>query len=316
MRRLGRRQRIVAAIWTALVVCQWSNPALARGTQSITYVLTRQTEPASTIVADADGVWRATFTDGASTVLVRGPSRTFVESTTGATVTTSNWVRVLPKPFAGAVDTDWLSTRLADRSPDALAIAMQYATGAPTVYDGGGSKIGGDADYGPLQADGTRQEGADFNDYLGVPWTYGSTTDPPEVDQAGALDCSGFLRMVWGYRLGLPLGLEPGGAAIPRRAYQIASSAPGVVVVKDNGVVSTAYSKLATGDLVFFDAATDDGTQIDHAGMYMGLDSGGRHRFISSRKTVNGPTIGDVGGRSLLDGTGLYAKSFRSARRL
>lgn len=279
-------------------------------------VLSRQSEPARTTVRDSNGAWLATFTDGASTVLLTGPRRTFAEGTTSATVTSSNWVRALPKPFTGEVDMDWLSARLADRSPDALTIAMQYTTGAAAVYDPGGALIGGDADYGPLQADGTREEGADFNDYLGVPWTYGRTADPPEADQAGALDCSGFLRMVWGYRLGLPLSLKTVGDAIPRRAHQIASSAPGVVVVNDRGVTSTAYRSLATGDLVFFDAATDDGTQIDHTGMYLGLDSQGHHRFISSRKTVNGPTLGDVGGKSVLDGTGLYARSFRTARRL
>jgi hypothetical protein len=50
--------------------------------------------------------------------------------------------------------------------------------------------------------------------------------------------------------------------------------------------------------------------------MYLGIDSGGHHRFISSRKTANGPTLGDTGGRSILDGTGFYAVAFRSARRL
>ncbi|MCA1701961.1 MAG: NlpC/P60 family protein [Actinobacteria bacterium] len=292
--------------------------AFAFGDQAepVNYVLGRQTNPARTVVTDTNGSWVATFTDSASTVLLKGPARTFAESTTDAVVTTSNWVRALPKPFTGAVDIDWLSTRLADRSPDALAIAMQYVTGAAPEYDAAGSKVGGDANYGPLQADGTREEGADFNDYLGIAWTY-PPTDRPEVDQAGALDCSGFLRMLWGYRLGVPLSLQPvGGAAIPRRAYQIASSGPGVVVVPDGGVRSTAYSDLATGDLVFFDAATDDGPQIDHAGMYIGRDSQGHYRFVSSRRKVNGPSMGDVGGRSLLDGTGLYARSFRTARRL
>jgi hypothetical protein len=33
-------------------------------------------------------------------------------------------------------------------------------------------------------------------------------------------------------------------------------------------------------------------------------DEGGHHRFISSRKTHNGPILGDVGGRSILDDTG------------
>jgi hypothetical protein len=73
---------------------------------------------------------------------------------------------------------------------------------------------------------------------------------------------------------------------------------------------------LQTGDLVFFDADPSDDPAIDHVGMFLGRDEAGRSRFISSRKSPNGPTLGDVHGASLLDGTGLYARSFRSARRL
>jgi hypothetical protein len=70
------------------------------------------------------------------------------------------------------------------------------------------------------------------------------------------------------------------------------------------------------GDLVFHDASTNDGADIDHVGIYLGKDDRGGHRFISSRKTANGPTMGDAGGVSLLNGNGLYAKSFVAARRL
>lgn len=31
------------------------------------------------------------------------------------------------------------------------------------------------------------------------------------------------------------------------------------------------------GDLVFFDAASDDGLPVDHVGIYVGLDAGGEH---------------------------------------
>ena len=34
----------------------------------------------------------------------------------------------------------------------------------------------------------------------------------------------------------------------------------------------TAYDKLTVGVLVFYDASTDDGTQVDHVGMYLGKD--------------------------------------------
>ena len=73
---------------------------------------------------------------------------------------------------------------------------------------------------------------------------------------------------------------------------------------------------LQAGDLVFFDASTTDGTQIDHAGIYLGSDSSGRARFISSRQTADGPTLGDVGGASILTGTGYWATAFRAVRRL
>ena len=73
---------------------------------------------------------------------------------------------------------------------------------------------------------------------------------------------------------------------------------------------------LRPGDLVFFDASIDDGTQLDHVGLYLGIDTSGHPRFVSSRKSVDGPTMGDAGGNSTLDGTMLYARTFRAARRL
>jgi hypothetical protein len=50
--------------------------------------------------------------------------------------------------------------------------------------------------------------------------------------------------------------------------------------------------------------------------MYLGLDTAGAHRFLSSRKIPNGPTLADRGHRSTLSGTGYYAKAFRAVRRL
>lgn len=273
--------------------------------------------PASgrTVVATRHGR-TATFTVGARTVTITGPSRTFSESTTSATVTSTMWVRLLPAPFSGTIPETWLSAALADRSPDLLATAMQYTTGARTILDGQGAVLADDADYGPLQEDGTREEGSDFNDYLGITWTYESGVDEPEADQIGALDCSGFVRMVVGRRLGIPLTLDPDGLALPRRSVQMAASAPGVVVVSDTGTRATDTSALRPGDLVFFDVSTNDGSDIDHVGIYLGKDSAGVPRFVSSRKTANGPTMGDTGGRSTLSGTGFYASGWRSARRL
>lgn len=286
------------------------------------WVLKRLSSPSRIVVRDDNGAL-ATFTTGARTVTLRGPPRTFQESTTTATVTTTAWARLLDQPFAGKVPRAWLDAALADTSADLLAIASQYVTGAPTVRSTDGRIISSDAAYGPLGPDGGREEGSDFNDYLGLDWKYPDlldatappVTDPAEVNQIGALDCSGYVRMVFGYRSGLPLSIAPDGSRLPRRSHQMLASAPGVVTIPDTGVVPSAR-KLAAGDLVFFDASTDDGDAIDHVGIYLGVDSLGAPRFVSSRKTVNGPTLGDVGGRSTLSGAGLYATTWRAARRL
>ncbi len=225
-------------------------------------------------------------------------------------------MRLLPAPFAGTVDWAWLSARLTDTSPDVLAVALQYIVGAPVQLDDTGVQFAGDASYGPLQADGTRAEGSDFNDYLGVVWTYDGSADRPEADQFRSLDCSGFLRMVLGHRAGVPMTLSPDGARLPRRAVQMLDSAPGVVTVPNTGVRPSDLSTLAAGDLLFFDGSTDDGTLVDHVGLYLGKDSAGAHRFVSSRKKADGPTMGDVGGRSTITGTGLYATAFRAVRRV
>lgn len=281
------------------------------------YTFARTSSPPGTEVRDSRRVVIAVYTDGARTVRIRGPQRTFSEpSTTTATVTTAWSIRVLPAPFNGKVDVSWLQAALADPSPDLLAVAMQYGPGAPVVTDATGKQIAGDAHYGPLLADGSRQEGSDFNDYMGIAWTYGTTVDQPEPAQLGSLDCSGFVRMVAGYRLGIPLSLGPAEGSLPRRAAQMEASAPGVTLIPNKGAQVTTFERLGPGDLVFFDASTDDGTAIDHVGIYLGADSGGRHRFLSSRKRADGPTLGDFGGASLLDGSGLYARSFRAARRI
>ena len=278
----------------------------------------RSSDPARTIVTDsATGRWLATYTDGAYTASLAGPSRTFSERTASYSVKSSTWVRVLPKPFDGRVDKSWLKQALADTSPDVLELGTQYIEAAPSLYDGSGLKVAGDTDYGPLAADGTRQEGSDFNDYLGGPWSYDDgKTDPPEAEQINSLDCSGFVRMIFGYRSKLPLTPSPNGTAIPRRSYELLDSAPGVVTMPNKGKRIMSFQKLAPGDLVFFNASTDDGTRIDHVGIYLGKDVGSNHRFISSRKSINGPTLGDLKGRSILNGTGLYAQSFWAVRRL
>ncbi len=236
-------------------------------------------------------------------------------------VTHNAWVRLLGTPFNGTVDEAWLRARLLDTTPDILATAMQYVDGSPSVTDPAQSnlQIAGAAQYGPLQNDGSRQEGADFNDYLGVPWQYGATTDNPEVAQFRSLDCSGLVRMVYGYRHGLPLTLTTfDGVAIPRVSSNIANNGPGIIVGSNPGAPPDT-SQLQPGDIVCFDADTsnpdEEEGQIDHNGMYVGVGTDGKRRFVSSRKTISGPTISDLGGPSYIDGAGLYARSLRLIRR-
>ncbi len=291
--------------------------AQRRGTATTSkYTLVRGSSPARTIVTDVAGAWVATFTDGARSVALAGPSRRFTEAGAANPVPSSTWVRVLSSPFAGQVDVAWLERARADASPDVLATAMQFVAGSPDLLGTGGSLLAADASYGPLQADGTRQEGSDWNDFQGVSATYGDAVDSPESAQFRSLDCSGFVRMLWGRRWDVPLGLDPDGTRLPRRAVQQAAAAPGVIPIASAGSQVTDFRRLQPGDLVFFDASTDDGTAIDHVGVYLGVDEGGHQRFISSRKSADGPTMADLRGASLLDGTGLYARSFRATRRL
>jgi hypothetical protein len=290
--------------------------------------LRRHARAKQTEVRDAEENWLATLTDGAYTVVLAGPIRTFTEPTAAHPVTHATWVRTLPSPFDGNVDTTWLTHALNANEqavPDVLAIAVQYIRGSPAIFEGP-LRIAGEASYGPLKG-GKPQEGADFNDYLGIEWLYRDKADKPERRQFHCLDCSGFMRIVWGYRHHLigdayvdtvPLCLKPrrSHCAIPRRSFEICTAAPGRLIVPNTGGQVKDFSLLLVGDLLFFDADPGDGTRIDHVGMYLGLDTGNHHRFISSRKGANGPTLGDHKGKSILDGTGLYAKSFRAVRRL
>src|SRR5262249_36970653 len=132
----------------------------------------------------------------------------------------STWVRAAPGPVDRVIDERWLSAALAANeagTPDALAIAMQYVKGAPAVMEGD-LQIAGDASYGPLLPSGKRDEGSDFNDYLGLRWLYPTdAADRPEVAQLRCLDCSGYVRMVWGYRHHLPGAGYPGTIPLSRR---------------------------------------------------------------------------------------------------
>ena len=282
-----------------------------------------------------NGAWVATFTVDCYTAVLAGPARAFSETfvsggtTRTVTVTHSTWVRAAPGPMDTRIDERWLSCALAANhagTPDALAIAMQYIEGAPPILLGD-LQIAGAAEYGPLLENGKRDEGSDFNDYLGLRWLYpDDEPDRPERKQHRCLDCSGYMRMIWGYRHHLPdagypdtipLSLRPhSNTTFPRRSFEIYEGATGIILIEDDGTQVTDMDALDVGDLVFFDVEDNDGDRIDHVGMYLGVDIAGASRFISSRKTANGPTLADTGGRSILNGTGTFARGFRAARRL
>jgi cell wall-associated NlpC family hydrolase len=277
-------------------------------------------DPARTVVRDEHGSWVASFTHDARTVTFAGPERRFEETTATDGVTSTTWVRVLDEPFDGDIDAGWFARARNDSSPDVLEVAMQYLPGAPEVRGADGRLVSGEADYGPLDADGNRPVGSDWNDYQQVPASYGTARNRdvkrPDRTQAGAMDCSGFVRMVWGVRHQVPLTSKvDGGASLPRISRLQASEAPGVVPVPDRERRVTDLDRVRPGDLVFFDADRDR-DRIDHVGIYLGTDDADRHRFVSSRPSSNGPTMGDHQQPSLLDGDGLFARNFVATRRL
>jgi cell wall-associated NlpC family hydrolase len=285
----------------------------------------RVDDPARTVVHGAGGTALATFTDNARTVRLTGPKRTFAEPAfTEATVTTDAWIRLAPAPWHAGAENEswfrpWFTAALADRSADALAVAVEYLHGAPDKTDANGVRYAGDASFGPVSAtdpDG-RAENNDFYDYLGITWKFPDAgTVQPKRDRYGDVDCSGFLRLVYGYRLGYPLrGTNEPGDGLPRRAYAISSIGPGAVVVENRGTPARDYARLQPGDLVFFHTEGDS-RRTDHSGIFLGVDDTGHYRFISSRSKADGPTFGDKGGEALLDGGGYWSVRFRTARRI
>lgn len=283
---------------------------------------TRLTDPPRTLVTDGQDVTVATFTDGARTVVVAGPVRTFAEPRfTSAVVQTSAWVRLSPVPWSEAEHEaawvrPWLAGALADPDPDLLAVATQYLHDSPVVVAEDGMQIAGNASFGPEVSETRRAIGSDFHDYLGVVWQFDDGVErEPSADQFRSLDCSGYVRLVFGYRLGYPLlGGRGPGDGLPRRAHDMATTGPGALLIPDRGTRPADLDRLQAGDVLFF--TTDDEDDIDHSAIYLGRDSDGLHRFVSSRATPDGPTLGDLGGPSVLDGDGFFAERFRTARRL
>ncbi|GLZ35373.1 hypothetical protein Lesp02_75600 [Lentzea sp. NBRC 105346] len=256
------------------------------------YRYERLTAPARTVVRDDRGAIVATFTDGARTAVLIGPARTFAEpARPRAVATTPSWVRLLPQPWQRDLDKQdwfrpWLDRALADRSDDVLAVAAQYLEGAVSATDGKAVRFRGDAAFGK----------GDFTDYLGVNWTFpDGTTATPAPDQYGTVDPAGFVRLVYGYRLGYPLR-GSSGPGLPRSLKEMASL--GTAVAPERLV-------LQPGDLLFFGVSVRGQGEADLVGIFTGLDRAGRPSLIASRKKTAGP--------ALTDDTGLV---LRAARRL
>ncbi|WP_369249830.1 NlpC/P60 family protein [Streptomyces sp. R41] len=290
----------------------------------------RLNDPARSVLRDARGAVIATFTDGARTATLKGPSRTFTEpANTSTKVVTDDWVRLMPEPWTKGAQNqqwfkDWFKQYYSSQEDDVFAIAFQYVQGAPVKKDSTGVPYEGDAVFGPYKADGVdRLEQNDFYDYLGIPYTFrNGTTMEPRKERYRALDCSGFMRMVWGYRSRYPLmATDTLGDGLPRSANGMARSKVGVDIIKLQGSAPW-YTRpknidtLQPGDLLFFKMDHRTADHIDHVALYLGLDAEGHKVFVSSRKEQNGPTIGDKGGVSRIDGNGFYAELFRSAKRL
>jgi hypothetical protein len=282
----------------------------------------RLADPPGTLIRDGNGNSVVTLTDGARTALFNGPQREFTEpSTTTAVIRTNAYVRLAPRPWEeGGAEAPWfqpwLDEMLSTKKPDLLEVISQYLRDAPERSEKS-IRYRGDASFGPVDTNGvSRLERSDFFQYLGIPYTFvDGVRVTPEQARYGTVDSSGFVRLVYGYRLGYPLlGGNARGPGLPRRAWAISADGPGVAVVGLTGTRRTDYNRLQPGDLVFFEMEGDN--QLDHVGMYLGRDNRGAHRFVSSRKQADGPTFGDLGGTSSLDDGGLYSRAWRSARRI
>ncbi|MEU4035010.1 NlpC/P60 family protein [Streptomyces collinus] len=290
----------------------------------------RLNNPTRSVLRGENGDILATFTDGARTATLRGPSRTFTEpAATKSRVVTQDWVRLMPEAWHKGAEKekwfkDWFKEYNGSEADDIFAIAFQYVQGAPVKKDDEGVPYAGDAVFGPFKEDGVdRLEQNDFYDYLGIDYTFrNGTTMVARKERYRALDCSGFMRMVWGYRARFPLmATNTDGDGLPRSADGMARSKVGVDVLKLSGP-SPWYTRpqnidvVQPGDLLFFKMDHRTGNHLDHVAMYLGVDTDGHRVFISSRKEVNGPTMGDKGGASRIDGNGFYAGLLRSAKRL
>jgi len=235
---------------------------------------------------------------------------------TNPIITHDTWVRFLSYNYNNVNDDSlvaWLKIALKDTSNDLFAESIRYL---PT----------GDlnAGYGPLESDGTRHDGSDWNDYLGQTADYSETSEgtvAPDDTQLGFTDCSGWERLLL-KTFGIHLSLYVfDGIHVPRESTDIMDNSDvGVAIIPRSGTTQiTDFTKVQIGDLVGFDADLTDPEegQVDHLGWFMGYDKFKKARFFSSRATPNGPTFADVGGQSVLNGTtNLYTKRFVCTRRI
>lgn len=218
-----------------------ATPAADRGTAAAGTGLRyeRLAGPDRTVVRDARGGVLATLTDGARTAVLTGPSRTFAEpGTTTATLVGDSWVRLMPQAWKAGAENEgwfraWFQQSLGSTADDVLAVATQYLADAPEGKDAKGVRIRGDASFGPLNPNGSagndlRLEQTDFLDYLGTAYTFADkVTRQPDRTRYGSFDCSGFVRMVYGYRSGYPLlSKDVAGAGLPRTANGLARLSP------------------------------------------------------------------------------------------
>ncbi|WP_411088961.1 C40 family peptidase [Streptomyces sp. 061-3] len=293
----------------------------------------RLQNPDRTLLRGADGEVLASFTDGARTATLTGPSRTFTEpATTKSRVVTEDWVRLMPYQWKKGAEKekwfkDWFKEFFGSEEDDLFAMAFQYVDQAPVKKDDEGVPYAGDANFGPINPNGSpgndyRLEESDFFDYLGMPYTFrNGTTMQPRPERARSMDCSGFIRTVFGYRARYPLmATDTLGDGLPRTANGMARSDRGTDIIELKGITPADRPKnidvLQPGDLVFFKLDQRTKQRLDHVGLYLGHDTDGHKIFVSSREEANGPTIGDKGGTSRLDGNGYYATTLRSAKRL
>ncbi|MFD7288865.1 acyl-CoA dehydrogenase family protein [Streptomyces sp. NPDC059863] len=135
----------------------------------------RLRNPDRSVLRTGDGGILATFTDGARTATLTGPSRTFDEpANTSSRVVTQNWVRLMPEVWTKGAEKeqwfkDWFQEYHGSERDDLFAFAFQYVEDAPVRTDDEGVPYAGDADYGPLDPNGDegeapRLEESDFYD--------------------------------------------------------------------------------------------------------------------------------------------------------